>query len=226
MRTAILVTIVSALLPACAAAQVAVGAKLGTLGAGVEVTAALGSTVGARFGASGASVSDRRVADDIEYDADADVRAVSATLDWHPGGRGFRVSAGAVYNATEVSGTSLPPPSGIYDIGGVPVPVDLLGTLEGTIEFDPLSPYVGIGWGGAPAAGRGWSAALDLGVLFIGDPDVELDPVFAPGSPIPEIPGGPALLEIALDREERDIEEDLADYDLYPVLSIGVSYRF
>lgn len=226
MRIAILVTALSTLLPACISAQVAVGAKLGTLGAGVEVSAALGTTVDARFGASGASVSDRRVADDIEYDADADVRAVSATLDWHPGGRGFRLSAGVAYNATEVSGTSLPPTSGVYDIGGVPVPVDLLGTLEGTIEFDPLSPYVGIGWGGAPAAGRGWSASFDLGVLFVGEPDVELDPVLAPGSPIPTIPGGPALLEIALDREESDIEADLADYDIYPVLSLGVSYRF
>ena len=27
-------------------------------------------------------------------------------------------------------------------------------------------------------------------------------------------------------REERDIEEDAADYDLYPVVSFGVSYRF
>jgi hypothetical protein len=68
-------------------------------------------------------------------------------------------------------------------------------------------------------------ASLDLGVFFQGQGDVTLTPIFAPGSPIPDIPGGEALLRTQLDLEEREIEEDIEDYELYPVLSFGITFR-
>ena len=85
----------------------------------------------------------------IEYDATARLRTATALLDWHPGGHGFRLTGGLVYNDTRIEGTSLPPASGLYDIGGVPVPVALVGTLSGKIDFNPTVPYVGLGWGNA-----------------------------------------------------------------------------
>jgi hypothetical protein len=50
--------------------------------------------------------------------------------------------------------------------------------------------------------------------------------VLPPGSPILTVPGARELLEVQLEREAREIEEDIADYDLYPVVAVGVSYRF
>src|SRR5687767_4794271 len=73
-----------------AAADFAIGARAGTLGAGVELTAGLARQLDLRVGAHGGSYSERREASDVEYDATADVRAATALLDWHPGGRAFR----------------------------------------------------------------------------------------------------------------------------------------
>jgi hypothetical protein len=209
-----------------AGAQVAIGGKAGTLGAGVELTVGLASQLNARLGLNGYTYSDRREASGIEYDGEAELQTATALLDWHPGGRGFRLSGGFVYNNTEVRGSSLPPASGLYEIGGVLVPAALVGTLDAKAEFDPIVPYAGIGWGNAVRGGGKWGFALDLGAIFQGKADVTLIPRIPANSPINTTPGARDALNILLRREEADLEEDAADYDIYPVVSIGVTYRF
>ncbi|HKV09260.1 MAG TPA: hypothetical protein VJ725_14040 [Thermoanaerobaculia bacterium] len=208
------------------AAQVALGAKAGTLGAGAELTVGLSRQLNTRLGVNGFNYSERREASDIEYDGEASLRTATALLDWHPGGRGFRLTGGVVYNDTEVTGSSLPPASGVYDLGGVPVPVSILGTLDAKADFDPVVPYVGLGWGNAVSEGKKVGFFFDLGVIFQGEADVELTPNIPAGSPINTTPGARDALEILLSREEADLEDEAADYDLYPVVAIGLTYRF
>lgn len=224
MQAVLLLVLV--LLPTGAFADVGLAGTAGTLGAGVELTAGISPQINARFGLHGFQYSERREASDIEYDGEANLRTVTGLLDFHPGGRGFRLSGGLVYNATEIEGESLPPVSGVYDIGGVPVPVAILGTLDGVIEFDPVVPYAGLGWGNAVGPGNKVGFVLDLGVMFQGKGEVTLTPDIPADSPLNSVPGAREALQILLDREEREIEEDIADYDLYPVVSIGISYRF
>lgn len=214
------------LFAAPAAAQVAIGGKGGTLGAGVELTIGLGSQLNTRLGLNGFSYSDRREASGIEYDGEANLRTATAFLDWHPGGRGFRLTGGVVYNDTTVEGSSLPPASGSYEIGGVLVPVSLVGTLDAEAEFDPLVPYAGIGWGNAVRGGGRWGFSLDLGAVFQGEADVTLIPILPANSPINTNPVARQALDILLEREAQDLEADAADYDIYPVVSLGVTYRF
>ncbi len=207
-------------------AEVAVAGKAGSLGLGLELTVGLSPQVNTRLGVNGFNYTDngRRVSQ-IEYDATAKLRTATALLDWHPGGYGFRLSGGAVYNDTRIDGHSLPPASGVYDIGGVPVPVSLVGTLNGKIDFNRVVPYAGLGWGNAVAPGRKVGFFVDAGVIFQGKGKVTLTPNIPAGSPLNN-PTARQALDILLQREERDIEKDVADYTVYPVLSVGLSYRF
>lgn len=207
-------------------AEVAIAGKAGTLGAGVELTAGLSRQINVRLGANAYTYSDRREVSDIEYDGEAKLRTGTALLDWHPGGGGFRLTGGAVYNDTTFEADSLPPASGIYNIGGVPVPVSLVGTLDATAEFDPVVPYAGLGWGNAVASNKRVGFFIDLGVVFQGKADVKLSPNIPANSPINTTPGAREALDILLRLEERDLEEEAADYDLYPVVAIGLSYKF
>lgn len=212
---------------AAARAEVAIAAKAGTLGGGVELTVGLSPQVNVRLGGNAFDYTDNdREVSGIFYDATAHLRTAEALLDFHPGGRGFRLSAGAFYNDTRIDGSSLPPSSGVYDIGGVPVPVSLVGTLDGKIDFNPVVPYVGIGWGNAVGPGRRVRFAADLGAIFQGRGKATLTPIIPANSPINTTPGAREALQILLDREEREIEKDVADYTVYPVVSVGVSYRF
>jgi hypothetical protein len=208
-------------------AEVAVAAKAGTLGLGAELTVGLSPQVNVRLGANGYNYEDEgREVSDIVYDAEANLRTATALFDWHPGGRGFRLTGGAVYNDTSVEGHSLPPASGIYDIGGVPVPADLVGTLDAEADFDPVVPYAGLGWGNAVAGNKKVGFFIDLGVVFQGKADVTLTPNIPANSPINTTPGAREVLDTLLRREEQDLEDEVADYDLYPVVAIGLSYRF
>ncbi|HEX5719542.1 MAG TPA: hypothetical protein VF179_25505 [Thermoanaerobaculia bacterium] len=212
-------------LPAAALAEVGIAGTAGTLGLGAELTIGGSSQLEGRLGIHGYEYSERREASDIEYDGEASLRTATAFLDWHPGGRSFRLTGGLVYNATEVTGSSLAPASGVYDIGGVPVPVALVGTLDGKVEFDPIVPYAGLGWGRAPGSGSGFGVTLDLGVIFQGEGEVTLTPIIPAGSPLNE-PLAREALQILIEREERELQEDIVDYDMYPVVSLGISYRF
>ncbi|MES1245958.1 MAG: hypothetical protein ABUT39_30400 [Acidobacteriota bacterium] len=210
--------------PVCA--EVGIAGTAGTLGAGVELLLGGSGQFQGRLGLHGYNYTDRRrEVSDIEYDAEANLRTATGFLDWHPGGRGFRLTGGLVYNGTEVEGRSLPPASGVYDIGGVPVPASILGTLDAKVDFDPIVPYAGLGWGRAPGSGSGFGVTLDLGVLFQGKGDVSLTPRIPAGSPLND-PVARQALQVLLDREERDLQEEVDDYDLYPVVSLGISYRF
>jgi hypothetical protein len=207
-------------------AEVALAAKAGTLGGGAELTVGLSPQLNARLGANAYNYSDRREASGIEYDGEAKLRTGTAFLDWHPGGRGFRLTGGLVYNDTTVEGSSLPPASGSYEIGGVLVPARLVGTLDATADFDPVVPYAGLGWGNAVAAGKKVGFFVDLGVIFQGKADVTLIPILPTDSPINSNPAARQALDILLRREEQDLEDQAADYDLYPVVAIGFSYKF
>ncbi|HEX4964075.1 MAG TPA: hypothetical protein VF173_24835 [Thermoanaerobaculia bacterium] len=206
--------------------EVAITPKAGTLGLGAELTVGLSPQWNLRLGGNAFNYTDNgREVSGIVYDATAHLRTATALLDFHPGGRGFRLSAGAVYNDTYIDGSSLTPSSGFYDIGGVQVPAGLVGTLDGRIKFDPVVPYVGLGWGNAVGPGGRVRFAADLGAVFQGKGKVTLTPQIPAGSPLND-PIARQALQVLLDHEERDIEDDVADYTVYPVVSIGVSFRF
>lgn len=216
-----------ALLAAPGRAEVAVAGKAGSLGLGLELTASLSPQWNVRVGANGFDYTDEnRKVSQITYDATAKLRNATALLDWHPGGRGFRFSGGLVYDGNQLEGSSKPSASGFYDIGGVPVPTTFITRLDGKIDFDPVVPYVGLGWGNAVAPGSRLRGFLDAGVFFQGRGRAKLTPIIPAGSPINSTPGAREALDILLRREESDIEDDVADYTVYPVVSFGLSYRF
>jgi hypothetical protein len=226
LAVVVAIVILAVVAPSPGRAEVALAAKASTLGLGAELTLGLAPQLNARVGANAYTYSDRRTASDILYDGEAKLRTGTAFLDWHPGGHGFRLTGGAVYNDTTIEGSSLPPASGLYNIGGVPVPASLVGTLDAKADFDPLVPYAGFGWGNAVAGDKKLGFFVDLGVIFQGKADVTLTPIIPANSPINTTPGARQALDVLLRREEQDLEDQAADYDLYPMVAIGFSYRF
>ena len=84
-----------------------------------------------------------------------------------------------------------------------------------------------MGWGFSPKNSGGLLITADIGVLLQGSPKVDLT---ASGTAtyqgntvdLAEDPAAQEQVQI----EEKRLEDDLAELDLYPVLSIGLGYRF
>jgi hypothetical protein len=200
------------------AQQLAITPKIGTTGAGADLTIGLARAWNLRLGAQGYQRSETRTEREIEYDAELSLVSGEVLLDLHPGGRGFRVSAGAVVNGNQVDAVSSD--DAIYTINGVDYPAALVGRLRGKVETNDVAPYLGIGWGNAVAPGSRWRFAFDLGAFYQGSPKVSLQAE----------PVNPALLpprfERDLEAERQKIEDDLDSYTIYPVVAVGVSFRF
>jgi len=196
----------------------AVGPKVGTTGIGADLTIGLTRSLNLRLGAQGYTRSETRREREIEYDADLKLLSGEILLDLHPGGRGFRISGGAVVNGNEV--TAISSEGAVYTINGVQYPVGLVGRLRGRVDTNDVAPYLGIGWGNAVAPGGRWRFALDAGAFYQGKPKVSL--TAEPLIPALVPPGFAQDLEA----ERRKIEDDIDSYTIYPVLAVGVTYRF
>lgn len=216
-----------------AQAQWSVQAHAASTGLGGGVAYRWSEQLAARGGWQGMKINDFDIdvdqdtqnSDVLDHSGDLTLNVGHLLLDWYPRGGSFRVSAGALLNLSDVDVTSrcTAPSSG----GLNPIPGDCefgfgefnqaeLGTIQTDIEFNTFAPYAGIGWDWS--INRDWQVVADLGVAYIGSPDADMTST----GTCDQNPACRAQIE----REEKELEEELKDFKIYPVLSLGFRYRF
>lgn len=165
-----------------------------------------------------------------EYDGELDLRSLGLVVDWHPFWGAFRMSGGAFLNENQLSASTEGMDLGIglreYD-----------ADLNFRMEFEKVAPYLGIGW----TSGRGRSGltfTADIGALFRSSPQVSLSgrtddcefTVSKDGNADVDCQGmlGVMAGELSsdLEQEHGELRDDLDKLKIYPVISLGLSYRF
>lgn len=194
----------------------AIGAKVSTLGLGAELTTRIIPVINLRFGVNGFPLSFDQSTSDIDYDVDYDLFSVSAILDWHPFKGDFRISGGVLYNRNEIDIVSKS--ASVYPIGDTRYTSDQVKQVNGNISFNEIAPYFGIGFGNAVEKEKGWGFVFDAGIVFQGEPDIELT---ATGPVTSDL-----HFRINLENEEEDIDDDIEGLKYYPVVSFGITYKF
>lgn len=197
--------------PPAGAADMGISGHVGTLGAGFDLAYGVSDNLVTRIGVNKLTVSDDFTEDDIEYSADLELESVHALADWHAFGGGFRVTGGVVFNNNGFSGKGEVEAGD--EIGGFTAPSD--GELNLDVSYDDAAPYLGIGWGNRV---RGWSKlafSVDVGVMAQRGVEVTLDDNGTTGADQDD-----------LDAEAQKVEDELDKYDIYPVISASLVYRF
>ena len=197
--------------------DLALGVKGGTAGIGGEVTIGVIDNLNFRTGYNFFNYDGNTTESDIDYDYELKLRSIPLLVDLHPFGGGFRVTSGIFLNHNEITGTAQPTGTTI-DIGGSTYDVDDVGTLDANIDFRKTAPYLGIGWGNAVDDGNPLSFSLDIGVMFQGTPKVSLET----SKDTSGIPG----FQDSLDNEIADFKDDVDNLKYYPIISLGVAYKF
>jgi hypothetical protein len=216
--------IVSILLVACAAGSVqardlAATLDLGTTGLGLHFTTPLAARLNGRIGLNVANFSYAASTSDMDYDFKLKLKTVDALLDYHPFGGVFRVTGGVVYNGNKIDARAKPN-GGTYTINTVTYSAAAVGDLSSKIDFRKAAPYLGIGWGNALRQ-AGWSFGTDLGIMFQGTPKTRLASENCTALPV-------LCSRLANDVAAENVKlgEEVKDFKLYPVIRVGVSYRF
>ncbi|TKJ38913.1 MAG: hypothetical protein CEE38_04240 [Planctomycetes bacterium B3_Pla] len=192
----------------------AIAGKTGTLGLGGELTAGIAPDINTRVGLNTLDLDFDWNISDIEYDLGLDFFSFSALVDLYIIDD-FHLTSGVVFFDHKLNMRSRPTIS--EEIGGVVYSAADIGTLYGSVEVEDVAPYIGIGWGNALNGGR-WGFYCDLGVAFINSPDVDLS---ANG-----LMASNSTFQANLARERDEIEDDLEFFKYYPVISIGLFFRF
>lgn len=200
-------------LPLAQAQDLAVSAKLGTLGPGLELTTSLSPDFNIRLGASYFTYSHTATITDYEVDiqADTDMRLGSVRLfaDYFPFNPGWRLTGGLVLNMNEIQALIVPTES--YMLNEKEFPPEKIGTLSVTAGHElAINPYLGIGFGRSVNPGAGFGFVFDLGVMYTGSPTVDME-------------GTEMIAPTA--SQDAEVEQDLENAYIYPLLSIGISYK-
>jgi hypothetical protein len=190
----------------------AASGKAGTLGLGGELTTAVTSNINARVGGNTLDLDiGKKEIDDVEYDIGLDFSSFSALADWHAFNDSFRISGGVLALNHKFNLDARPTTD--QKIGDNTYTSDEIGTISGCVTINDIAPYVGIGWGNPFTESNRWGFTCDVGVAFTNSPDVTLT---STGSVPAE----------ELEKERKDIEDDLDEYKYYPVIAISFFYRF
>ena len=205
------------ILPPSAPGAVALGVKLGTLGAGVDLTTRLAPVLDVRAEFNSFDYSTSGTHKEIDYSGKLKLATGGVLLDWHPGAEGFRLSAGAYLNRNELQANGISS-GGNYTINNRVYTAQQVGKLTGRADFTSFAPYAGLGFGHTISDRHHWSFVFDLGVLFEGAPRLTV----RSEGPIANDPAFKADLEA----ERSKIQKDVNAFRIYPVIDFGFAYRF
>jgi len=197
---------------------VALAGKLSTLGLAVELIMPLTEEFNLRIGLNAATFDVQGWGEDLGYNLDARWLSTQAVLDWHPlPERGLRVSGGLIVNGNHLEVEAETKSGRSYTLGAHTYTAEQLGYIDGGVDFNAVCPYLGLGWGDGIGSQRRWSFLFEAGIVFQGVPRASLD------STNPE-----NLDDLAADlaQEEERLEDNLGWLQFFPLISIGVSYRF
>lgn len=196
-----------------------IGAQAGTTGFGPVMVFTASKRFTATLGYTWLDYSHDVDSDDTEYDGKLKFSNIQAALNWHPFAGNFHLSAGAFLSNDKVDVTARPKANGTYSIGGSSYTTTEVGTLSGKADLiDGVAPFVGLGWSKTPDK-SGLGFFFDLGVLFIDAPKAHLTTT---GGTLTNQPA----FEQNLRKEEADLNDDLDSLRYYPVVQLGIFYRF
>ena len=198
-----------------AASPVAVDLHVGTTGAGAQVEYFVNGYIAGRVSGDWLHVSHGFSTSDAAYSGRADLATVGVFGDLHPFKTGWLVSAGVFQGERKASLTGAP--TGDVTINGVPLTPAQLGSVQGQARLARTSPFVGLGWDSAQHATSGLTFRALAGAAF-GGPKVSL----TDQGPM----AGLAAVQAWAAKEQADAQSKVNALQAYPVVQLGLGYRF
>ncbi|QHN02031.1 hypothetical protein FTO74_00520 [Granulicella sp. WH15] len=207
----------------------AVAAKASSNGFGVDIATPLARQVNLRVGGSFTSFTTNLNDDGLHINGTLTLQGVIAAVDYYPFRHSsFHISPGAnFYNDTHIGALLSVPAGGHFSLGDGDYTSSASDPIHGTTHFvfgNHVVPRLTVGFGNMIPRGSGhWSVPFEIGFQYISAPTVQLD---LAGSACSSDGCGTIVGDPNIAIERKDLENDLSALRVFPVVSIGVSYRF
>jgi len=210
-------------------------AELGPLGAqGIGYAHSFNDIFGVRADVSRLGSSHHLDSGQYRYDARLKGRQMGAYADWFPFGGKFHLTAGLTSRKLEADVDAHSKSEQEIRIGQVKV--NYGGEedwVKAHLKWPGVAPYLGLGFGHSTAQRAGFGFVAELGVT-LGAPKVQLsisndlrkklnEAIDAPG---PGNPWSGTTTDEEIERQRRELADDVGKIKLFPHMYIGVAYRF
>jgi hypothetical protein len=207
----------------------AVGFRAGTLGMGVELATPLAGRINLRSGFNFFAFNDPFSIDGVNYDARLRLQSSQTTLDWFVGG--FHISPGFLYFKSRMSAPAFAGPGQTFVLGTQTFLNSVDDPVNGTssvIYPRTFSPLLLLGYGNLlPRRGGHITLPVEVGVAYTGAPQISV----ALNGTACTTEGCVNFSQNAdaqkfLKQEVQILNEDLKHYPVFPIVSVGLAYRF
>jgi hypothetical protein len=193
--------------------------RVSTLGGGLEVAKGLTPWFGLRGGVNYFTWDYDGKESDIEYDLNLELKSLGFFADVHPFKQAFRISVGFLINGNEFTGKGKLT-GNAFDIGDNSYTAGNINSLGFDLSYNTFAPYLGIGFDTTFGDDDRWGFVFDLGILFSGAPEASFSyDTSLTGQNLTD-------LKNDVEKEKKDIQESLDDFEFWPVVSAGLVYQF
>lgn len=207
----------------------AVGFRASTLGMGIELATPLAGRINLRSSFNLFAFNDPYSMDGLNYDARIHLQSSQTTLDWFVGG--FHISPGFLYFKNAMSAPVFVGPGKTFVLGTQTFlnSVDDPVTGSSYVIFPrTIAPLLLFGYGNLlPRHGEHLSLPVEVGVAYTGTAQINVD---LNGTAC--VTNGcvnfsqNADAQKFLKQEINILNEDLKHYPVFPIVSLGLAYRF
>jgi len=212
---------------------VAVAVKVGTAGIGFDVATPLARRFNLRGGASFFSYTNSTGfnVDGMDISGGFDLRTVNASVDYFPFGGSFHISPGlTLYNDNNFATTVSVPVTQTFTLNSVSYTAtsSISGTLD-VVLGNKVAPSLTVGFGNLlPRKGGHFSIPFEFGAEYVNTPTLNLNlngtVCTATHSYCGSVNSGTAATDQKA--EQSTLNNDLNALRFYPIVSIGVGYKF
>lgn len=192
----------------------ALDVRAGSLGIGADLSRSIvPGLLNVRAGASFFAYSSDLDISGITYESRLKLGGVPIAVDVFPFRNWFRIGGGMIINLNEVSGNT--PSAGIVTIGGNQYNIQDFGRLDVKTNLNRVAPYFGVGFNNPIKKSGRFGFFTDIGFMYHGTPTATL----TPGISVPQ-------LQADIDEEMQEVNNEIEDYKFFPIVQLGISYRF
>ncbi len=207
-----------------------IGFETGTLGIGVQAATPLSRTLNLRAGADFLNFGNSFSLDAAQYESQAHLRTAHVSVDWHPLSGGFRVSPELLIFESGFSASVHVTGGRGFELGNTQYLSSAIDPVHGGASISmgrSVMPAFTIGFGNMLGDRRHWSIPVEIGVAYTGHYTLNLD-----------LDGTACLnyvacmstrsqqIQTSVHQEESNINETMKHFQVYPILSSGIAYRF
>jgi hypothetical protein len=211
--------------------KIGVAIKITTLGPGFDIATPLSRSLNLRGSADFFSFGHDFTTDGITYNASLDFRGGAVNVDWFPFHNGFHVSPGVYFLKSTLGGTLFVPAGQTFTLNDVDYTSSAADPIHGngSLVFPHTAgPSLTVGWGNIiPRSGKHWSVPFEIGVAYFGQPAVALNlaGIACQGVNCSSVATDPDT-QANVKAEQNTLNDDLKALQVYPIVSLGVSYKF